>query len=461
MRPNFKKLAKNYEDLGIKALRALIGKESVYDEKTISKEAPYGAGVKSALDFIAKLGKEYGFKVDPCQGRCTEISFGEEGTLVGIYAHSDVVPVSGKWDHKPFGAEIVGEGKEAKMYGRGTSDDKGPLIAALMAIKLLKDNGLIKGYRVRLVAGGDEERGSSCLEHYFHVLKKPASDFGFTPDADFPLIYAEKGIHRAEASGKLDLKPIIAMDGGVVGNAVCDKIVITLPTMKGLQDKLKAVPGLRFDISEAGPIQIVTIFGKSAHGSTPELGDNAAIKAFKVFGEILGNKNLLNLAKVLEDPFGKGFGGDCYSEGFGPAGKSTFNYGIVSYKDGVLKLSIDHRYGEAAKPEESLEKLGKATGLSIRILSVSPMLHFDLKDPLIVTLMKSYKHMTHKFFDKPMALGGGTYAKEAKNCVAYGSAFKGHEGDIHAPNEYIYLDDFYRQIAIYADAIYALGQLKK
>ena len=461
MRPNFKKLAKNYEDLGIKALRAIVGKNSVYDETTISPEAPYGAGVKSALDYLTSLGKEYGFNVDTCNGRCTEISFGDEGTLVGIYAHADVVPVSGKWDHKPFGAEIVGEGKEAKMYGRGTSDDKGPLIASLMAMKLLKDNGLIKGFRVRLVAGGDEERGSSCLENYFHVQKKPDSDFGFTPDADFPLIYAEKGIHHASASGKFDLKPIIAMDGGVVSNAVCDKIVVTLPTVKGLDGKLKAFPGLRFDISEAGPIQIVTIFGKSAHGSTPELGENAAIKAFKAFGKVLENKSLSHLAEVLEDPFGKGFGGDCYSEGFAEAGNSTFNYGIVSYKDGNLKLTIDYRYGEAAKPEEALAKFEKATGLKVTVGSVAPMLHYDLKDPLIATLLKSYKHMTHKFFDKPMAIGGGTYAKEAKNCVAYGSAFKGHPGDIHAPNEYIYIDDFNRQIAIYADAIYALGQLKK
>ena len=461
MRSNFKKLAKNYEDLGVKALRAIVGKNSVYDETTITKDAPYGVGVKGALDYLAKLGTEYGFKVDTCDGHCTEISFGDEGTLVGIYAHADVVPVSGKWDHKPFGAEIVGEGKEAKMFGRGTSDDKGPLIASLMAMKLLKDNGLIKGYRVRLVAGGDEERGGSCLGHYFHVMKKPSCDFGFTPDADFPLIYAEKGIHRANAFGKLDLKPIIAMDGGVVSNAVCDKILITLTKIEKLEEKLKAVPGLRFDISEAGPIQIVTIFGRSSHGSLPEKGDNAAVKAFKVFGEILGNKSLLHLAKVLENPFGEGFGGDCYSPGFGPAGKSTFNYGIVKYKDGVLSFSIDYRYGEAANPAEALDKLAKATGLSVEVKNVSKMLQFDLKHPLVTTLMKSYKHMTHKFFDKPMAIGGGTYAKEAENCVAYGSAFPDHPGDIHSPNEYIYIDDFNRQIAIYADAIYALGQLKK
>ena len=166
MNPNFKKLSKNYEDIGVKALRGLVSRNSVYDEKTIGEGAPYGAGVKSALDYVAKLGREYGFNVDTCEGYATEISFGESGPLIGIYAHADVVPVSGKWDHEPFKADIVGEGKSAQIIGRGATDDKGPLIASLMAIKLLKDNGLIKNFRVRLVAGGDEERGSSCRAQY-------------------------------------------------------------------------------------------------------------------------------------------------------------------------------------------------------------------------------------------------------------------------------------------------------
>ncbi|MCR5349146.1 MAG: Sapep family Mn(2+)-dependent dipeptidase [Bacilli bacterium] len=460
MRPNFKKLSKNYEEIGLKALRTLIGKQSVYDEKTIAPNAPYGAGVKSALDYVASLGEDYGFHVDTCHGHCTELTFGEEGPLIGVYAHSDVVPVSGKWSEKPFAAKIVGEGKEAKIIGRGSTDDKGPLIASLMAIKLLKDNGLIKGFRVRLVAGGDEERGSSCLRYFFEKLNKKPSDYGFTPDAEFPLIYAEKGIHHATAKGKLDLKPIIAMDGGVVTNAVCDRLVVTLHTDKRLDEKLKAF-GVKYDLVESGPIQIVTFFGKSAHGSTPELGENAALTAFRVLGSIFGIVPLFNLSKVLADPFGTGFGGDCYSEGFGESGKSTFNYGIIRYKDGVLSVTVDYRYGEKAKPEVALAAFEKATGLTVEVGSVAPILYFDKKSPLVSTLMKSYRHMTLHLFDKPMAIGGGTYAKEVKNCVAYGGAFPEHQGNIHSPDEYLYLDDFRKSIAIYADAIYALGQLRK
>ncbi|MCF0112765.1 MAG: M20/M25/M40 family metallo-hydrolase, partial [Bacilli bacterium] len=264
--PNFKKLAKNYEKCALEALKNLASKNSVYDAKTVSDNAPYGLGVKSALDYVAKLGKDYGFKVDTCKGYATEITYGEgNGPLIGIYAHADVVPASGQWKNKPFEPTIYGEGKEAKIIARGVSDDKGPLIAALLACKLLKDNNLITNFRIALVAGGDEERGSSCLEHYFHVLKKPYCDYGFTPDADFPLIYAEKGIHHAKALYQGELGPIIAMDGGVVANAVCDHLLVTLPMDKKFIAAFKEEK-IEGDIAEAGPAMLVTFKGKSAHG---------------------------------------------------------------------------------------------------------------------------------------------------------------------------------------------------
>ena len=458
--PNFKKLAKPYHENAILALQEFVRKQSVYDPTTIAEGAPYGKGVKSALDYVAKLGRDYGFKVDTCNGYCTELSFGEDnGPLIGIYAHSDVVPVSGKWDNPPFKGEIIGEGKNRKMIGRGTSDDKGPLIAALYACKLLKDNGLIKGFRVRLVAGGDEERGSSCLEYYFHTLHKEDSDYGFTPDAEFPLIYAEKGIHHGEAVYTGDLGPIIAARGGTVANAVCDRFVVTLPLDKAFIKRFKddKVDG---DISISEPIMIVTFKGKTAHGSTPELGNSAAMNGLAYLASYYDIKPLLKITDALKDTTGAGFGGN---ENSPELGKSTFNFGVVTYDSNkkTLTMTVDYRYGESAHPEEALKKLEDATGMKVKVNSVAPILLYDKKSPLVSTLMKSYKRMTMRLFDKPMAIGGGTYAKEAKNCVAYGSAFPVHPGDIHSPNEYIYIDDLTAQIAIYADAIYSLGNIKK
>lgn len=457
--PNFKKLAKPYYENALKALQELVRCPSVYDPTTIEANAPYGRGVKKALDYVAKLGKDYGFRVDTCDGHCTELAFGQgDGPDIGIYAHSDVVPVSGSWRKPPFSGAIEGEGKEAKLISRGSSDDKGPLIAALFACKLLKDNNLIQGYKIRFVTGGDEERGSSCLDYYFHKLKKPATDYGFTPDADFPLIYAEKGIVHGTLSKTIDLKPVIAMDGGTVPNAVCDKLVITLPADKKFAQYLKDknVPS---EVNNAGEIDIVTFKGKTAHGSRPDLGINAALIGFQALAEFYKIAALDKLVGLLSDPSGKAFGGDGSSK---ELGANTWNFGVVKYgSDQKLSITVDFRFGEGMEPHELMSRLEKATEMSLSKRTEAPVLLYDKKSPLVSTLMKSYKRMTHKFFDKPMAIGGGTYAKEAKNCVAYGSAFKNHPGDIHSPNEYIYLDDFYAQIAIYADAIYSLGQLKK
>ena len=171
---DFKKLAKNYYSEALNNLIEFLKINSVYDENTVDEENPYGLGVSKALNFLKDLAQKYGFKANVYNNRVTEIVFGEKGNDIGIFAHSDVVPATGKWDSDPFSPDI----RDNKLYARGTSDDKGPLMAAFFALVLLKENNLIDDYKVRLVSGGDEERGSSCLSYYFETLKKPDVDFG-------------------------------------------------------------------------------------------------------------------------------------------------------------------------------------------------------------------------------------------------------------------------------------------
>lgn len=457
--PNFKKLAKNYEHNATLTLQELVKIDSVYDEKTSDPEAPYGQGVDKALNAFLTLAREHGFKTEKTLGRCAEVSIGENGPLIGIYAHLDVVPATGKWDYPPFAGKIVGEGKERKMIGRGTSDDKGPLVAAYYAMKLLKDNGLIDGYRVRLVAGGDEERGSSCLEHYFAQAKKEDCALGFTPDADFPLIYAEKGIVHGNFLKSIDLSPIIAIEGGAAYNAVCDKVVVTMLANKKVKAAFKADSSLG-DYSEEGTLGIAVFKGKSAHASTPELGESAIAKACLTLGNALDNPFLSKLGLFAASSDGAIFGGEHQAK---ELGKSTYCSGMIKYDSSKhsLSLSLDYRFGEQVDCQSNIRKAEDYLDMNFASTSYTAPLLYDKKSTLVSTLMKSYRHMTHRYFDKPMAIGGGTYAKEAKNTVAYGSAFPNHPGDIHSPNEYIYLSDLYAQIAIYADAILKLGKAAK
>ncbi len=451
--PNFKKLTKQYQTNACVALQQFVKINSVYDASSIAHNAPFGAGVKKALDYVAKLGKDMGFKVDKCDGYCTELTIGDEGPIIGIYAHSDVVPVSGKWDLSPFSGQL----KDGRIWGRGSIDDKGPLIASLYAIKALKDAGLIRGYRVRLVSGGDEERGSSCLKYYFHHLKKEQAVYGFTPDADFPLIYGEKAIRRYNLSFTGQLGPIIAMEGGVVANAVCDKIVVTMKKDPKFLSLLKERK-IDVDISEAGDVSILAFKGKSAHGSTPAEGINAAGTAFSLIGDFYHLESLSKFAKAISSPDGKVWGGYSHSKELLDA---TYNYGIVKYDGNKLTSTLDFRFGEEADPDQLIGNLSKYVGLEAQLVSDTEALLFDTKSTLVSTLMKSYKRQTMQFFAKPFTIGGGTYAKECKNTVAFGAAFEGHPGNMHSPNEYIYLEDFNKCMAIYADAIYSLGKAAK
>jgi len=451
--PNFKKLAKSYVKTGLVALQKFIQIPSVYDEGSIKEGAPYGTNVKKALDYFAKLGKDYGFKVSSADGHAVELEIGDEGPLIGIYGHSDVVPVSGVWTHPEFGGEI----KDGVVYGRGACDDKGPLLASLYAVKLLKDNGLIKGFRVKIVSGGDEERGSSCLRYYFEKWHGEEPAYGFTPDANWPLIYAEKGIIHAHARKICDLSPVIAMNGGTVPNAVCDSLLVTLAPDKGFEKYLDEHK-INAEVTSSSVLLAVRFIGKTAHGSTPELGVNAATIAFKALGEYYKLEALNELAKAMDDPNGSPFGGDKASP---ELGKNTFNYGVVSYDGKSLSVSIDFRYGEKGDPEACLDAFAKASKTIPVIDSKADPLLYAKDSTLVSTLMKAYKRETWKFFDKPLAIGGGTYAKEAKNTVAFGAEWPNHPGNMHSPDEYIYVQDFERDIAIYARAILALGNAAK
>lgn len=448
--PNFRKLSKLYEKQAIIALQQFIRIDSTYDAQSVDEKKPYGKGVAKALAYFAKLGREMGFKIRDVDGHAVELSYGEEGPLIGVYGHADVVPVSGTWTYPPFS----GTYKDGVIYGRGAIDDKGPLTAALYAAKLLKDNHLLSGYRLKIVAGGDEERGSSCLKYYFEKGNGEAPKFGFTPDADFPVVMAEKGNYNGTLVRVVNLDPIVAMDGGTVRNAVCSSLLVTLQKDKRLEKWAKEHQDIVEDLSNE-VLTMLRFIGKPAHGSEPQKGKNAAAIAFKALGEFYQNKYLESLANILSSGHGEAFNGNFNSKVLGP---NTFNFGVIKYDGRALKISLDFRYGEEAKPQESVKSLELVSKMTfVKDGSVKPLL-YPANGPLIKTLLKAYRHQTHRYFEKPLAIGGGTYAKEAPNTVAFGACFDGKDGNMHGIDEFIETNELRKDIAIYAEAIYRLGK---
>lgn len=444
---NYKKLLEPYHVDMIDGLRRFVQIDSVYDSATATKEMPFGKGVDEALKYVARLGERFGFEVDLCDGYATELTIGEGSKTVGIYAHADVVPVTGDWDNPPFSPVIKGD----NIYGRGTSDDKGPLIAAFYAVKALKDAGLIRNYKVKIVVGGDEERGASCLDHYFEVLKKEYPTYGFTPDSDFPLIYGEKGIQDFWPELDVEIPHVKSIKGGVATNAVCDKVEIELDDASQLIAYLKE-KGCKFEANG----NRVLIIGKACHGSTPELGENAALITLEALGNIYDVPSIKKIGEKLQDSSGKSFGCFTHSD---LLKDTTFCVGVISYENSHLRFSVNYRYPENAKPEETIATFDKEFDTkSTPKGEPSHYLLFDPKSKLVSTLLKAYRDETGDK-SEPLTTGGGTYAKHAKNTIAFGALFPGRESTMHEPNEYMPLSDFFKSAEIYAHAIYLLGEL--
>lgn len=455
MKTNFKKLVKPYKYESIENLSKWIKINSVDDPETKTKETPFGIGVEKALKFIADLAKEEGFNVDRCDNYCTEISYGE-GQLISVYAHADVVPATGKWKYDPFEAKI----ENGIMYGRGTSDDKGPAMAAFYALKALKDNNLIDGYKVSLVIGGNEEKGGECLNHYFNVLHKPYPKYGFTPDGDFPLIYGEKGIGGYIHQYELKKNNIVSFDAGIAVNSVIDEAHCVIKKNYELKEKATSffsLINIKYIIYENDSFDEIVVYGKSAHGSMPHLGQNAGIILLKFLGFLYNSNELENLAELYLETTGKKM--NVYYESK-YLHNTTYNVGIIKLEKGILKLHVNFRYPENVNLEEVKDKINSLhVGFVDKINGGEPLL-FDPKSKLVTTLLKVYQEETKDYLSEIKTIGGGTYAKESKNTIAFGSAFPNRNDKIHEPNEEIHLEDFLNSQAIYARAIYELGKLK-
>ena len=100
---------------------------------------PYGDGSFDALNFGIDLAAKYGFPVQSYDGYVGTADFDPSlPRCLDMLAHTDVVPAGEGWTvTEPF-KPIV---KDGRIYGRGTSDDKGPLLCALYAMRALKETG--------------------------------------------------------------------------------------------------------------------------------------------------------------------------------------------------------------------------------------------------------------------------------------------------------------------------------
>lgn len=457
------KLAQSRKEELIDELQQLIQIESVLDEANATSDAPFGQGPLQALQFMLNKGEEQGFTTKNVDNFAGHIEMGQGEDLVGILCHVDVVPAGDSWNYPPFKGEIA----EGKLYGRGAIDDKGPTMAAWLAMKMIKDAGIPLNKRVRMIIGTDEESGFRCVNHYFSKEEMPT--IGFAPDADFPLINAEKGIALLDFTLKETLsdEQLIAFQSGQRSNMVPD---FAKAIVQNVQDEIMGdfqefinKNQIQGTINQENDKYIVTVQGKSAHAMEPEKGLNAAVLLAKFLKPYL----LTKASKQFVSFIVEAFDGDHYGTKISlnhsdeMSGKTTLNPGVILFhREKGARIQVSMRYSVSYPFEEKITEATKRTssyGFSLDVVSNSAPHYVPEEDNLVQTLLSVYRKYT-KDHSKPLSTGGGTYARVMKKGVAFGMLFPGEPDVAHQADEFVVIDNLIKAAAIYAEAIVELAK---
>ena len=406
--------------------------------------APFGKNVADCLHYVLELCREYGLETYDCDGYAGHADFkGSGNEVLGILGHLDVVPSKAEeWEYPPYGGVVA----DGKLYGRGAMDDKGPMIACLFAVKALKDSGFKPKKTIRLIFGCDEESGMQCVAHYFS--KMPYPDVAFSPDGDFPVINVEKGIISFDVvCGKLPQG--VTITAGERCNVVPSLCVAELP----LDAKVRG----DFDLCEKEGKKVITATGKSAHGSTPQEGVNAAHKVIAaLYDAYPQNEALAFLAQKVCDFTGKSWGIALHDE---ISGDLTCNLGILrTAQDGTVTATVDVRFPASYKCDRVLRLIRESTPTTMKVMSdhASEPLYVPADSKLVATLMEVYNEKMNCDL-KPLAIGGGTYSRCLPSCVAFGPLFPGEEQTIHMPDECADLENLKLMAELYLEAIKRLA----
>lgn len=468
---NWLKEVEDRKELLLEDTQKLLQIKSVLDEENPTDEAPLGIGVKEALDFMLELGEKDGFATKNVGNLAGHIEFGQGEECVGILCHVDVVPEGDGWTSDPYGAEI----REGKIFARGAIDDKGPTMAAYYAMKIVKELGLPLNKRVRMIIGTDEESKWRCVEHYFKHEEMPT--MGFAPDADFPIINAEKGISDfdlVQTVGEFQEVveaniEVISFDSGRRYNMVPDFARAALIVEAEQTQVLQRFEDLLREHQLSGKYHvdngelILELEGVSAHGMEPNNGKNAGLFLASFLTQFQLDTQSANYFTFVTNHFymdsrGKKLG-VAYSDDI--TGDLTINVGKLSYrKETGGSLGLNLRYPVTNNMDETKEKIeavAKEFKFCLENFSNSKPHHVDANDFLIQTLKKVYEEQTGEKAEL-LSIGGGTYARSLTSGVAFGPLFPGRPDIAHQKDEYMIIEDLIKATAIYTQSIFELAK---
>ena len=436
----------------------------INSEKMAAEEdMPFGPGAAECLDAAMDMAEGYEFDVTDYDGYVAAIDLNEMPRHLDILAHLDVVPAGEGWTvTEPFHPLV----KDGKIYGRGTADDKGPAVAALYAMRAVKELGIPLKKNVRLILGTDEECGSGDIAHYYS--QEPEAPMTFSPDIEYPVVNVEKGGLKghfsADFAASEALPRLVSLDAGIKINVLPGKAkaVVEGIDQAALADAAKTVEeetGVSFLFEAEGNLTAITAVGKGAHASTPEEGINAITGLLTLLLSLpLAECEQVNYLKKLNsllphgDVNGTALGIDMEDE---ISGRLTLAFTILNLTASHIEGQFDSRVPVCGN-EENVLKVAKermeAEGFAFLTDTMNPPHHVSGDSDFVRTLLKAYEDYTG-LKGECQSTGGGTYVHHLKNGVAFGASMPGRENNMHGANEFVEIEDLVMSAKIFAQVI--------
>lgn len=448
---SFGKIIYEYKDEILKDLKTLLEFKSVASwEENQCQEV---------LDFMLEKAESFGLTAKNIKNKAGHIQLGDKGKLCGVLTHLDVVPDGKNWTVSPF---TLTE-KDGRLYGRGIADDKGAALVSLYCLKALKDKGIEGKNTLRCIFGTDEEVGMTDMKTYFE--NEPVPDYSFTPDSDYGICYAEKGIMQIKVyMDRNDGKILNAIKAGNVVNAVPDEAKALICCSEDEADELlnasKNVEG-DFKFTETIDGIVIDSYGKASHAMEPDKGFNAATALIKLLGENFSDKDLGALCSFIKYEIGTETNGVSLGIQMRDfvSGDLTCNVGKIRLNDNNAYLTLDIRYPVTMNGDKIFNQVKKAAelkGLKAEVISHCLPLYLPKESTTIRLLSDAYKEIMGEEPDL-YSTGGGTYARKlGGNGVAFGPAFKDDNVNMHNADESIDKEKFFKHCEICLEAMYRL-----
>jgi predicted dipeptidase len=442
---------------------------------------------------IARIAGKFGLPFRNFDNRIFEVTLPGTGSeAVGIFTHGDVVPVNAaKWRLKdgtrlsPFKLTVIGD----RMYGRGASDNKGSIVAALYVLGSIKREGLAVARTFRLAIETTEETGGSATEYY--KAKTTLAPYNLVLDGRYPVGVAEKGfgvvmtkfpVRKGLGKGA----EILHATGGVVLNQIPSEAtaLIAAPDAPGLKRALDPLAA-RYVAAKGGNFKMethiegnrvrLTVLGEGAHSARPSRGVNPVSRLFDFLHRAKLNiafkrNHFTDAAAYVSDNWGLDYHGNkigiAYADPF--MGPLTAPVTYVKVKDGALHLVVNPRAPRGKEPKQLIGTIRRVldgwkgrTGTTVQFdIKIKRYMYRDPKGAWIRNLLETFRDVTG-IDAKPRSSNGYTSARQLPNGVQFGPGIPGQKGRAHKPNEFKKRSNLLRDVQIVTEAVLRLGNLDK